>query len=110
VLGAVPHATLEALEALVVADTKPDLTIILDVPTEVGMQRAAARRGSDHADRFELETFGFHEKLRQGFLDLARADPQRIIVISAEGDEATIEQEIWTAISERFSLERGKRA
>ena len=109
VLGAVPKATLDALELLVVADTKPDLTLLLDIPTDVGIQRAAARRGENHADRFESENFGFHEKLRQGFLDLARADPQRIIVISAEGDEATIEQEIWTAISERFSLERGKR-
>ena len=110
VLGSVPHATLEALEALVVADTIPDLTLLLDIPTEVGMQRAAARRGEDLADRFESETFGFHEKLRQGFLDLAHANPDRIVIISAEGDEASIEEEIWITISERFSLERGKHA
>ena len=110
VLGAVPQATLDALEMLVVADTKPDLTLLLDIPTDVGMQRAAARRGGDHADRFESENFGFHEKLRQGFLDLARANPDRIVIVSAEGDEASIEEEIWTKISKRFSLERGKHA
>ncbi len=108
VLGAVPRDTLELLEALVVAETKPDLTIILDIPTDIGIERATARRGAHHADRFESETHEFHEKLRQGFLELAREHPQRISVVSALGDEASVEFEIWKRVCERFSLPREK--
>lgn len=104
VLGAVPSAVVEQLEALVVAETKPDLTIILDIPPETGLARASQRRGSHQADRFESETLEFHKKLRQGFLDLAERDPDRIVVVSALGDEEQIEIEVLKKLSERFSL------
>jgi dTMP kinase len=104
VLGAVPSAVVEQLEALVVAETKPDWTIILDIPPETGLARASQRRGSHQADRFESETLEFHKKLRQGFLDLAERDPDRIVVVSALGDEEQIEIEILKKLSERFSL------
>jgi len=104
VLGAVPSAVVEQLEALVVAETKPDLTIILDIPPETGLARASQRRGSHQADRFESESLEFHKKLRQGFLDLAERDPDRIVVVPALGDEEQIEIEILKKLSERFSL------
>lgn len=104
VLGAVPSAVVEQLEALVVAETKPDLTIILDIPPETGLARASQRRGFHQADRFESETLEFHKKLRQGFLDLAERDPDRIVVVSALGDEEQIEIEVLKKLSERFSL------
>jgi len=104
VLGAVPSAVVEQLEDFVVAETKPDLTIILDIPPETGLARASQRRGSHQADRFESETLEFHKKLRQGFLDLAERDPDRIVVVSALGDEEQIEIEILKKLSERFSL------
>jgi len=104
VLGAVPSAVVEQLEALVVAETKPDLTIILDIPPETGLARASQRRGSHQADRFESASLEFHKKLRQGFLDLAERDPDRIVVVPALGDEEQIEIEILKKLSERFSL------
>src|SRR3954471_7204349 len=54
-LGKVSPAVLNAMERVTIGDLKPDLTIILDVPVEVGMQRAARRRGSGRPDRFEAE-------------------------------------------------------
>ena len=72
VAGNVDSRSIRALERIVVGDTKPDLTFILDVPAKQGMQRAAKRRGAGGADRFEAEALAFHEKLRDGFLSLRR--------------------------------------
>jgi dTMP kinase len=110
VLGAVPSVVVEQLEALVVAETKPDVTIILDIPPETGLARASTRRGSHQADRFESETLEFHKNLRQGFLDLAERDSDRIIVIPALGNEVSIENEIWQKLASRFPLFQGRRA
>ena len=110
VLGAVPSVVVEQLEALVVAETKPDVPIILDIPPETGLARASARRGSHQADRFESETLEFHKNLRQGFLDLAERDSDRIIVIPALGNEVSIENEIWQKLASRFPLFQGHRA
>ena len=60
--------SIRALERLIVGDTRPDLTFILDVPAKLGLQRAGHRRGTGSTDRFEAETLAFHEKLRDGFL------------------------------------------
>jgi dTMP kinase len=110
VLGAVPSAQVEALETLVVQDTKPDVTIILDIPPETGLARASARRGSHHADRFESETLEFHKRLRQGFLDLAKRETDRIFVVSALGDEEQIENQIWQTLTSRFSFSERRSA
>lgn len=109
VLGAVSSDVVERLETLVVGETKPDLTIILDIPPETGLARAHARRGKTVADRFESETLEFHHRLRQGFLDLARNNQKRVVVISALGDETSIEHEIWQTLTLRFPLLLGPR-
>ena len=57
---------IRALERVTVGDLKPDLTLILDVPADVGLARARKRRGGDTADRFEAESLDFHEELREG--------------------------------------------
>src|ERR671935_1388529 len=62
-LGQVSPAVVNAMQRVTIGDLKPDLTIILDVPVEVGLRRAAARRGSGSADRFESEDMTFHEGL-----------------------------------------------
>src|SRR5882757_3309954 len=66
-LGKVSPAVLNAMERVTIGDLKPDLTIILDVPVEVGMQRAAKRRGSGEPDRFEAEDVRFHQELREAY-------------------------------------------
>src|ERR1019366_7135426 len=75
-LGKVAPAVLNARERVTIGDLKPDLTIILDVPVEVGMQRAAARRGTGAPDRFEAEDVKFHQKLRDAYRQIAAENSQ----------------------------------
>src|SRR5450631_210659 len=66
-LGHVAPAVLNAMERVTIGDLKPDLTVILDVPVEVGLQRAAARRGNGARARFEAKDEKFHQKLRDAY-------------------------------------------
>src|SRR3954468_3200511 len=70
-LGKVDPGVLNAMQRVTIGDLKPDLTIILDVPVDVGMQRAAARRGTGAPDRFEAEDLTFHQGLRDAYRQLA---------------------------------------
>ncbi|MDB5625825.1 MAG: tmk, partial [Tardiphaga sp.] len=63
-VGGVDRALMESLQRVTIGDLKPDVTFILDVPVEVGMRRATARRGAAAPDRFEAETIAFHQALR----------------------------------------------
>lgn len=61
----------------------PDLTVLLDVPAEIGLARAHGRAGDDGPDRLERETLAFHERVRQSFRQLAAAEPERYLVLDA---------------------------
>ena len=100
-LGNVLPGVLNAMERVTIGDLKPDLTVILDVPVEVGIQRAAARRGSGAPDRFEAEDVAFHRKLRDAYRDIAASDPQRCVVIDANADVATVAAAVWAALRDR---------
>jgi dTMP kinase len=95
VAGKVDPRAIRAMERIVVGDTKPDLTFILDVPAKEGMRRAAQRRGGTDADRFEAETLTFHEKLRDGFLTLAANEPERCVLIDATMPKEEVAEQIW---------------
>ena len=90
------------MERVTIGDLKPDLTIILDVPVEVGMQRAAARRGSGAPDRFEAEDLRFHQELREAYRQIAAAEPQRCVLIDADAEPDVVAARIWTALRDRF--------
>src|SRR5215470_4247806 len=66
-LGHLDPKFMRALERVTVGDLKPDLTFILDVPAQVGLERARSRRNGEGADRFEAESLKFHEELREAF-------------------------------------------
>jgi len=84
------RTAVETLYTLVVGDTAPDLTLILDLPVAQGLRRAAARAGDEH--RYERMGTAFHESLRDAFLDIAAREPARCAVVDAGGDvEATFE-------------------
>ncbi|MBS0528678.1 MAG: dTMP kinase [Proteobacteria bacterium] len=100
-LGDVPPGVLNAMERVTIGDLKPDLTIILDIPVEVGMQRAAARRGNAAPDRFESENVAFHQKLRDAYRDIAADDPARCVLIDANTDANTVATNVWTALRDR---------
>jgi dTMP kinase len=101
-LGKVAPAVLNALERVTIGDLKPDLTIILDVPVEVGMQRAAKRRGAGAPDRFEAEDLRFHQELRDAYRQIAAAEPQRCMLIDANADPSTVAAKVWVAVRDRF--------
>jgi dTMP kinase len=102
ILGKVPPALLSAMQRVTIGDLEPDLTIILDIPVEIGLQRAAARRGKDAADRFEAEGVKFHGQLREAYRRIAAAEPQRCLLIDAADEPDVVAANIWAALSERF--------
>jgi dTMP kinase len=97
-----PRDALAALHKLIVDDFKPDLTFILNLPVDTGLSRAAGRVSS--ATRFERMGRDFHERLRQGFLEIARAEPKRCLVIDATADVATVQQAIRAEIHARLGV------
>src|SRR6202140_5415533 len=101
-LGKVSPAVLNAMERVTIGDLKPDLTIILDAPVEVGMKRAAARRGGGAPDRFEAEDLKFHQDLRDAYRQIAAAEPQRCVLIDANADASTVASKVWAALRDRF--------
>jgi dTMP kinase len=101
-LGKVAPAVLNAMERVTIGDLKPDLTIILDVPVEVGLKRAAARRGQGAADRFESEDVKFHQELREAYREIALANPDRCVLIDATADPNVVAANIWTTLRDRF--------
>ena len=78
----VDASLIETLARAVQGDLEPDCTLLLDLPVATGLARARARAGAD-ADRFEAETVNFFEKVRAGYLAIARAAPARVSVIDA---------------------------
>jgi dTMP kinase len=110
-LGKVDPGLLNAMQWVTIGDLQPDLTIILDVPVEIGMQRAAARRGAGAPDRFEAEDIKFHEGLRDAYRQIAAAEPQRCVLIDADADTGIVAAKVWTAVRDRFlSLDVSKMA
>ncbi|MCW2276209.1 dTMP kinase [Rhodoblastus acidophilus] len=100
--GEIDDTVMAALENATVADCRPDLTFILDIPPEIGLERARARRGEGTADRFEGEDLSFHWQLREKFLGIARADPERCRVIDADRPQDAVAASIWEAMAEKF--------
>lgn len=102
--GNVPAEQLAALEEIAVDGVRPDLTILLDVPVEIGLARAAARRGDGAVDRFEKDGVDIHERRRRAFLALARAEPKRFVVVDASQDPATVADAVWYGLCSRLGL------
>src|ERR1700731_2767481 len=101
-LGKVAPEIMNAMERVTIGNLKPDLTFILDVPVEVGMQRAGARRGSGAPDRFEAEDVKFHQQLRDAYRQIAADEPKRCVLIDTTADAGTVAASIWAALRDRF--------
>jgi dTMP kinase len=100
--GNVPSGFLNAVQRVTIGDLKPDLTIILDVPVEVGLKRAAARRGNGAPDRFEAEDIKFHQDLRDAYRRIATEDPKRCVLIDASASPEAVAAQVWTAMRDRL--------
>ncbi len=88
------------LYRLCVGARKPDLTLILDLPVEEGLARAASRQGGE--DRYERMDGEFHGRLRDGFLEIARREPERCVVIDASSSIDSVHAAIADAVRERL--------
>jgi len=98
----VDHEALNALGSAVLGEFKPDLTIIFDLDLHIGLGRAQAR--GEGEDRYERMGQNFHERLRQGFLDIAAAEPERCSVIDASGSIDQVSATIRKVVSERLQV------
>ena len=87
----------QQINRFAVGTVMPDLTIVLDVPTEVSLERIRLR-ASDLPDRMERENAEFFGKVREGYLLLAKSLPQRIVVIDGTQAEAAVEKQVWAAV------------
>src|ERR1700684_2198553 len=102
VLGKVDERLIKGLERVSIGDLAPDLTVILDVPVELGLERVKLRRGEAKPDRFEAENVEFHQKLRQAYLAIAAAEPDRCVVIDASEAKEAVARKIWNAVGARL--------
>jgi len=85
----------------------PDLTIVLDLDPELGMRRSTGRvaRAEFENDRFDSETLAFHTAVRNGFLELARQEPRRIKIISAEGSVEDVARAVKDCVNHELGLD-----
>ena len=86
IAGALGLELIDRLHHTIFGDLWPDLTLILDVPVAIGL----ARRQGGAESRFEHKALDYHERVREGFLAIARAEPARCIVIDATRPEDAV--------------------
>jgi dTMP kinase len=98
--------TLQALYQIAVGDFKPDLTVILDIDPQKGLARsfAKAKGMAEKELRFESKELAFHQNLRQGFLQIAKNEPNRCVVLDADKDIATLHHEIVSLVEQRLGV------
>jgi dTMP kinase len=102
ILGQVDEKLINGLERVSVGELSPDLTVILDVPVALGLERAKLRRGDVQADRFEEEGIEFHEKLREAYLAIATREPDRCVVVDASAAKEVVANTIWQVVQSRL--------
>jgi dTMP kinase len=95
--GGVPRDRIRELHRLIAGDFAPDLTLILDLPVELGLKRAQAHR-------FKQMGTEFHERMRSGFLDIAQREQKRCVVIDAREDLAAVALAVKAAVRERLGI------
>ena len=105
IVGKVDLPFIRGLEKLTVGASKPDLTFVLDLPAEIGLARAHARRGEGVPDRFETEDFAYHQALNAAFRAIAVQENQRCILIDANRPPERVAAEILQFVCKRLHPE-----
>lgn len=98
--GGTDPGLIAAMERFVLEEVRPDLTLIFDLDPELGLARAADRAGAEM--RFESKGAAFHARLRSAFLEIAAREPERCVVIDANGSIDQVETSVWEAVQERI--------
>lgn len=107
VTGNLDRTFMAGLERVTIDGMVPDMTIILDLDPEEGLRRAGARRGGDVADRFEKETLEIHRRRREAFLDIARREPVRCVVVDAARSQDAVSADVIAAATGLLERRRG---
>jgi len=100
--GGTDERLIGALETHVLEGTRPDLTLVFDLPVETGLARAHARAGAEM--RFESKGEAFHQRLREGFRAIAAAEPDRCALIDATASMDAVEAQVWDAVQRRLAV------
>jgi dTMP kinase len=99
--GGLARETIRRMETLALDDFSPNLTLILDVPVEIGLARTQGRKADMRFEGFDL---AFHTRMRNCYLAIAKRDRERCVVIDASADEGAIAQAIWKTVAKRYKL------
>ncbi len=91
------RADVAAVNQVATGGLRPDLTILIDLPAQTGLERVR-KRGNGQLDRIEQEDPAFFDAVRQGYLDIAKADPQRFLVLDGAQSIETLQTSIWNAV------------
>ncbi len=91
---------IKELNNILLNNFKPDLTILLDLPAEIGLSR---NQKINKRDRFEMEDIAFHDKVRRGYLKIVNSEPERFVVLDATEDIAEISQKIYEIVLKRLN-------
>jgi len=99
-----PVELMETINRFAVGGAVPDMTILLDVNVSLGMQRCAKRQAGQKMkyDRIESEALEFHERVRQGYLELARRYPERFRQVDAMRHAEPIADDVWRLVGDAF--------
>ena len=99
--GGVSPEFIAQVERAVVGDNCPDLTLVFDLPPEQGLERAFGRDMFSEV-RFESKGLDFHNRLRAAYLAIAKAEPERCVLIDASGDREAVSELVWATVMERL--------
>ena len=97
VARAIDSKKVDTINQFAIGDTNPDLTILIDLPPEIGLARVHAR-SDGQLDRMEKEAIEFFQAVRQGYLDLAKSEPKRFLVLDGSQSVEELETQIWQKV------------
>jgi dTMP kinase len=96
----IDKSLITAIDSIAANDVKPELTILLDLDVETGLCR---NRDVNKVDRLELETVDFHKRVREGFMEIAKKEPERVKIIDGSLSVARTHEEVWKIVSSGMS-------
>ena len=102
VARAIDSKKVDTVNQFAIGDTMPDLTILIDLPPEIGLARVHAR-SDGQLDRMENEAIEFFQAVRQGYLDLAKSEPKRFLVLDGSQSVEELETQIWQKVEATFT-------
>ena len=101
VARAIDSKKVDTINQFAIGDTMPDLTILIDLPPEIGLARVHAR-SDGQLDRMENEAIEFFQAVRQGYLNLAKSEPRRFLVLDGSQSVEELETQIWQRVEATF--------